>query len=428
MRQLEDGNFVLKGNLLYSNPDKSLVYLEQAYLVCIKHMVKGVFQQLPEQYQNLVIIDEGDRIIIPGMVDLHVHAPQYSFRGLGMDLELLEWLNVNTFPEEARYQDLEYAKSAYSIFVDDLKRSVTTRASIFATIHKNSTLCLMDLLEESGLITYVGKVNMDRNASEDLCEVSVEQSTKDTKDFIREASGRYQRTKPILTPRFIPSCTDELMRELKKLQYKYSVPMQSHLSENLGEVTWVKELVPTASSYAAAYDDFGLFGREVPTIMAHCVYNTPEEIALMKENKVYVAHCPESNLNLASGIAPIRNYIRQNLNIGLGTDVAGGSSLSLLKAMAHAIQASKLYWRLMDQTMEPLTFAEVFYLASLGGGSFFGKVGSFLEGYEFDAVVLDDSKIKSVRPCYGIERVERLMYLSEGYQVYEKYVRGRKIL
>jgi guanine deaminase len=286
----------------------------------------------------------------------------------------------------------------------------------------------MDLLEASGLITYVGKVNMDRNAAEYLCEVSAEQSAKDTKDFIREASGRYQRTKPILTPRFIPSCTDELMGELKILQHIYSVPMQSHLSENLAEVAWVKELIPTASSYAAAYDDFGLFGREVPTIMAHCVYNTPEEIALMKQNKVYVAHCPESNLNLASGIAPIRNYIRQELKIGLGTDVAGGSSLSLLKAMAHAIQASKLYWRLMDQTMEPLTFAEVFYLATLGGGSFFGKVGSFLEGYEFDAVVLDDSNIRSVRPCYGIERVERLMYLSEGYQVYEKYVGGRKIL
>ena len=126
---------------------------------------KGVFLQLPEKYKGLPVKDHGNALILPGMTDLHVHAPQYTFRGMGMDLELLEWLETHTFPEESRYQELDYAEKAYGIFTDDLKRSATTRAVVFATIHGPATRLLMDKLEASGLKTYVGKVNMDRNLS-----------------------------------------------------------------------------------------------------------------------------------------------------------------------------------------------------------------------------------------------------------------------
>lgn len=137
--------------------------------------------------------------------------------------------------------------------MSDLKHSLTTRACIFATLHREATVALMDLLEESGIVSYVGKVNMDRNGGENLCEADASAAAEDTKKWIEETAGKYERTNPILTPRFIPSCTDELMRELAKLQKTTGLRVQSHLSENPSEVAWVKELVPAAKNYADAY-------------------------------------------------------------------------------------------------------------------------------------------------------------------------------
>lgn len=420
--------FILKGNIIYADTDRIVHYNPDSYLVCEKKQSVGVFQTIPAQYTDFPVTDYGDCMIIPGMSDLHLHAPQYSFRGFGMDLELIEWLNTITFPEEANYADNTYAKQAYEIFVDDLKHSPTTRACIFATLHTEATLLLMDLLEESGLISYVGKVNMDRNSCETLCEESAVKAYEDTNAWIGKALSYYTNTKPILTPRFIPSCSDELMTYIALLQKKYQLPVQSHLSENLSEIAWVKELVPASSCYGDAYRMFDLFGGDVPTIMAHCVYSSEEEVKMMKENGVYVAHCPESNINLSSGIAPIRKYLEEGLHVGLGSDVAAGSSLSLFSAMAYAIQASKLYYRLQDPSAKALTFEDAFYLATLGGGEFFGKVGSFLPSYEFDAVVLDDTGIRSARELSLKERMERLLYQQEKCVITAKYVNGNRCL
>ena len=132
---------------------------------------------------------------------------------------------------------------------------------------------------------------------------------------------QYQHTRPILTPRFIPSCTDELMHKLKDIQAKYQIPVQSHLSENYGEIAWVQELCPKSEFYGDAYDQFGLFGRDSKTVMAHCVHSDENEIRRMKENGVFIAHCPESNTNLSSGVAPIRQYLEEGMHVGLGSDV-----------------------------------------------------------------------------------------------------------
>ncbi len=386
--------FILKGNIIYSKSLTELNICEHGYLVCRDGLVEGVYQTLPFKLGGNPIHDYGDRLIIPGLVDLHLHAPQYPFRGLGMDMELLEWLETNTFPEESKYKDLEYAKKAYTIFADDMRRSATTRACIFGTIHRPATLLLMDLMEKTGLATYVGKVNMDRNSPEYLCE-ETQESAVETLEWIKDVlHKKYENTRPILTPRFTPSCTDELMEELKKLQMRYCLPLHSHLSENRSEVEWVRELCPWSEFYGDAYDRFGLFGADCPTIMAHCVYSDDKEIARMKENGVFVAHCPESNINVSSGIAPVRRFLQEGLNVGIGSDVAAGKCENIFRAMTHAIQASKLRWRLVDDEQTPLTLEEVFYLATKGGGAFFGHVGSFEKGCEFDAVVLDDSRLK----------------------------------
>ena len=428
-------SFVIKGNLCQTIHAGELDLHPNAYAVCVNGVSKGVFETLPEKYASLPLYDYGDALIFPGMVDLHVHAPQYAFRGMCMDLELMDWLNRYTFPEEEKYENLEYAKKAYEIFVNAMQKGATTRACIFATRHRYATELLMQLMEESGLVSYVGKVNMDREASEALTEESADISAYTTFGWINATKDRFENTHPILTPRFIPCCTDKLMEELREIQMAYGIPVQSHLSESKGEIDFVKFLRPDNAFYGDSYNEYDLFGKnddintDVKTVMAHCVWSTDEEVDLMRKNGVFVAHCPASNMNLTSGIAPIRKYLDLGLNIGLGSDVAGGHSDSIFRAITDAIQVSKMYFRMVNEEYSPLVFSEAFYLATKGGGAFFGKVGSFEVGYEFDGVVMDDSILLHPRPLNLAERMERAVYLGlDEKNITAKFVAGRKII
>ena len=389
---------------------------------------KGAFVELPSKYKALQLYDYGERLIIPGMTDLHVHAPQYTFRGIGMDAELLEWLSTYTFPEEAKYADMEYARKAYQYFTEDLRRCFTTRAVVFGTLHNEATIELMNQLERTGVITYVGKVNMDRNGGENLQEESAEASLSSTIEWLDQVQDKYVNTKPILTPRFIPSCSDELMTGIGKLAEEKNLRIQSHLSENHSEIAWVKDLVPESTCYANAYEMFNTMGTvDRPTIMAHCVHSDDREIAILKKHGAYIAHCADSNMNLTSGIAPVRRFLDAGVNVGLGTDVAAGSSMNMVKTMLITLQASKMYYRLVDEKVKPLTFEEVFYLATAGGGKYFGNVGTFKDGYDFDAVVIDDSKMFSMRDMSIRERIERMCYNDADAIIKDKFVKGKKV-
>lgn len=419
--------YALKGNIIYSKNQNEINCFENSYLICQDGKSMGVFEKLDEKYKDIEVIDFGKKIICPGLVDLHIHAPQYNFRGMGMDLELLDWLNTYTFPSEAKFKDEDYAKRSYQRFVDYLKYGPNTRHVIFASLHVKSTQILMDLMEKSKMVSFVGKVNMDRNGGVDLEEKDAAESEKSTIDWLESIKGKYKNTYPILTPRFIPSCTDELLEKLRKIKDEYNLPIQSHLSENLGEIEWVKELVPKAKFYGDAYNIFDLFGKNNKTVMAHCVYSNDDEQDLIKENKVFIAHCPDSNTNLTSGIAPAGKYLREGQKIGLGSDVAGGTHASIFKAMADAIKVSKLRYRLVDEKIKPLSLEEAFYMATLGGGEFFGKVGSFEKGYEFDAIVIDDEKLLEEDKFNLKQRLERIVYLSKDEDIVSKFVRGNKI-
>ena len=430
-----NNSFVIRGNICQTRDPDALDLHEGGFAVCVNGVSMGVFDRLPLEYADLPLYDYGDALIFPGMVDLHVHAPQYAFRGMCMDLELMDWLNRYTFPEEEKYESLEYAERAYGLFARALKSGATTRACIFATRHRYATELLMKLMEESGLVSYVGKVNMDREASEALTEESAEISAFTTFGWINAVKDKFKNTKPILTPRFIPCCTDKLMEELREIQMAYGIPVQSHLSESPGEIDFVKSLRPDNPFYGDSYNDYDLFGKnddintDVKTVMAHCVWSTDEEVEMMRRNGVFVAHCPASNMNLTSGIAPIRKYLDLGLNIGLGSDVAGGHSDSIFRAITDAIQVSKMYFRMVDDAYRPLVFSEAFYLATKGGGAFFGKVGSFDSGYEFDAVVMDDSVIPHPQSLNLAERMERAVYLGlDEKNITAKFVAGRKIL
>lgn len=416
--------FALRGNVIYAPECGRLELHPHSFLVCEEGKAAGVFAALPERWQGIPVEDYGDRLILPGLVDLHVHASQYAYRGLGMDMELLDWLEQNAFPEESHFADLTYARRAYEIFAGELLRSATTRACIFATLHRPATLVLMELLEKAGLPCYVGKVNMDRNSPDTLRETT-EESLRETRRWLEE-SRDFAKVRPMLTPRFIPSCTDELMEGLGRLQREFGAAMQSHLSENLSEIQWVSQLCPNTRFYGEAYAQAGLFGGDCPTVMAHCVWSGAEERDLMKQNGVFIAHCPQSNMNVSSGIAPIKSYLAEGQKVGLGSDVAGGAHLSIFRAMTDAIQCSKLRWRLVDQQTPALTLPEAFYMATKGGGAFFGKVGSFEPGYEFDAIVMDDSSLPTTRECTLAERLERVVYLSDGRPC-AKYAAGVRL-
>jgi len=359
----------LKGTILFTPTKERFEIHEDSYIIVEDGKIVDISKELDKSYKDYPIEDFTGKLIIPGFSDLHLHAPQYANRGLGLDKELIPWLETYTFPEEGKYSDLNYAKNIYSRLINELWRVGTTRSVVFSSVHKESTKLLMDMFIESGLGAYVGKVNMDRNTAEYLTEDTIE-SLKDTEEILKEYANKSKLVKPIITPRFAPTCTEELLQGLNDLANKYKAPIQSHLNENTSEILWVKELFPSSKNYASVYDDFRLFGQH-KTVMAHCVYCNDDEIDLMARNGVYAAHCPYSNYNLSSGIMPVRKFLDKGVSIGLASDISGGSSLSIPSVIRGTIQASKMVWLNTNKELQQLTFNEGFFLATKGGGSFF---------------------------------------------------------
>jgi guanine deaminase len=271
----------------------------------------------------------------------------------------------------------------------------------------------------------VGKVNMDQNSAPYLTEETGE-SIKETEEIILKYKDKSPLVKPIITPRFVPTCSGELLDGLGKLALKYNVPIQSHLNENTSEVIWVGELFPESKNYSSVYNDFGLFGQTT-TVMGHCVYNNDEELELMAKNKVYVAHCPYSNLNLSSGMMKARKYLDMNIPMGLGSDISGGHSLKMNSVMIAAIKMSKMVWLESEKQLSPLTLSEAFYLGTKGGGSLFGKVGSFEPDYEFDALIIDDSSLTFGTDLTLDERLQKFIYIGDDRNITERYVSGNLV-
>ena len=417
--------FAVKGNIVFTKEFGKYEIFENGYIVVCGKSIIGVYKELTEEYRDIRVEDYGNSLIIPGFVDLHLHAPQFGNLGLGLDKELMPWLEAYTFPEEAKFSDVDYARKVYSAFIRELWKNGTTRACVFATIHKNSSKLLMDMFAEAGLSAFVGKVNMNRNSPEFLIETT-EASIKDTREILEEYSEKYELVKPIITPRFVPTCNMELLKALGDLAKEFNVPVQSHLSENQGEISFVRELHPESKNYASVYEEAGLFGQ-TPTVMAHCVLVDEDEIELMAKNKVFVAHSPNSNCNLSSGIAPVRRLISRGVPVGLASDISGGHSTSMLDVIVNTAQVANLKWIESHKVEKPFTTAELFYLATKGGGEFFGKVGSFEEGYEFDALVIDDSSLPAFQPLSIEQRLQKFIYTGDDRNIAERYVAGKKV-
>ena len=430
---------VYKAHILFTKEKDCFEVFENGYVavgddgrvVGVANSLEDLKVQFPAfNVQRAEFIDFGDKLLIPAMNDMHVHAPQVHNQGVAMDLELLPWLQNYTVPEESKYADVEYAERMYRRFMHTQWLFGTMRSVVFGTVHTESTRRLMKLYQEAGMGALVGKVAMNRNCPDALCEdvdAAIEGMEQLIAEFPQTSNLNSQTSnlvRPIITPRFVPSCTPELLKACGELAKKYQLPVQSHLSENVSEIAWVAELEPESKSYGDAYNRYGLFGQ-TPTIMAHCVWTKGEELELMKRNGVMVAHCPTSNFNLSSGMAPIRSLLDEGVPIGLGSDISGGHDLNMFRMLVYAIQVSKMHYQL-DHDKTFLTLSEIFWIATKSAGSFFGKVGSFEPGYDFDALVIDDAVLYPSE--YSLQhRLERFIYVGDDRQIVHRFCRGQEV-
>ncbi|KAL4793858.1 hypothetical protein BDV19DRAFT_211820 [Aspergillus venezuelensis] len=301
---------------------------------------------------EIVRADEGgNEFFFPGFIDTHIHAPQYPNSGLFGSSTLLDWLERYTFPLESSMSNLNTARKAYSTVISRTLSHGTTYASYFATIHVDATNLLADLAFEKGQRALVGRVCMDNPhfCPEYYIDESEEglgstRKTEETISHIHKIDPEGRLVKPIVTPRFAPTCTPASLTSLGELASKYNPPLhiQTHISENLNEVSLVRQLFPgdDTPTYASVYDKFSLLTPR--TILAHAVHLTPSEQDLIASRDAKISHCPASNSALGSGLAPVRALLEKGITVGLGTDVSGGYSPSILEAVRQACLVSRL--------------------------------------------------------------------------------------
>jgi guanine deaminase len=436
--------------------------------------IKNVSEIISTEGYEVIKLKRG-QFIMPGFVDTHTHAPQYVNCGLGLDMQLLDWLDTYTFPAESKFVDPTFARRVYEKCVRRHLKNGTTTALYFGTIHAESCIVLGHIAKKLGQRAFIGKVNMDREAP-DFYKETTEDSLRDTETFIQNIlkidDGNLVR--PIITPRFVITCTSELMSGLGRLGAKYDVPIQSHVSENKGEIQFVSKLHPECSSYTEVYDKHGLMTAK--TVMAHGIYLTDEELQIFRNRQSMISHCPLSNFSIHSGVCDVIRALRFGVKVGIGTDVSGGYAASMVNACRTTMIASSSVYSAKvqdsddvnetvnrflnekekhDNDYEPLTLAQVFHMATLGGASGVGledRIGNFEIGKDFDALIIDidveggpiDAFLDEYDFLYGharkakleeeeaekkkvMDMFERFMYCGDDRNIISVYVGGEKV-
>ena len=410
----------LKGNILEALSPHTLGIHPHSYLVVEDGRIAGIYPVLPENMAEATVEDFGDALILQSFADMHLHGPQYEYMGTGMDRPLLQWLETYAFPTEAKYSNSVYAREQYRSLARDLINNGTTRVCMFSSLHTDSTLILMEELEKAGVTGCVGKVNMDRNAPPYLCETT-EESKRETLRWLEECK-KFRLVKPILTPRFAPSCSPELLSFLGKLKEERDLPVQSHLSENTGEIALVAQLFPDCAQYWEVYDKYGLFDNK--TLMAHCVHSDARERAAMRMRGVHPVHCASSNNSLMSGISPVADMLQEGQNVCLGSDVSGGTTLSMLRTMAISINASKDRGSMKQDPDQAISIEQAYYMATTAGQSFLAHGTGFKEGEPLHAVVLDDTGLPKLPNLTLRDRLLRAVYRLDDRHIRAVYSEG----
>lgn len=358
-----------------------------------KCSIKTIMSKREDWLDAHVVSVSGNGFYFPGFIDTHTHAPQHPNTGLFGKTTLLDWLQTYTFPMESSLSSLSTAKRIYQNFVSRTLSHGTTTCAYYATIHVPATNLLADICLRRGQRALVGRVCMNSTLSPEYYrDESTEASIQDSKasiDYIRSIDPNGDIVKPIITPRFAPSCTPDCLTAMGNLAKATDTHIQTHISENKGEIALVQHLFPTAKNYADVYDTHGLLTPK--TILAHAVHLTASERTTILARNCKISHCPASNTAITSGCAPIRDLLDEGHTIGLGTDVSGGFHPSVLENVRQCVWVSR---HLALQTAEDaakLSTEEALYLATRGGAAVVGlahQVGGFDVGMEWDAQMI----------------------------------------
>jgi guanine deaminase len=390
----------------------------------------------------LTTLGEGE-YLLPGFVDLHVHAPQWPQLGLALDLPLEEWLQTYTFPLEARFADLGYAAGVYTSLVDGLLANGTTTAVYFATLHLPATQKLADICLQKSQRALIGRVAMDDPTQcpayyRDTSAAIAEAETRAFIGYVRSMPGNGAGlVSPVITPRFIPSCSDELLHRLGELARQTGCHVQTHCSESDWEHRYVLDRCGITDT--AALERFGLLSRR--TILAHGNFVGDDDIELIAKHGAAIAHCPLSNIYFSDAVLPLRHILRRGVHVGLGSDIAGGGSPSILDNARYAVMSSRMLEsgvdsaqnrqqrRREDSRIDALT---AFWMATAGGGIALElPVGVFREGFQFDALRIDaaapDSNLHFDRGDTPEQALQKIIYLASRANIRDVWVANRRV-
>lgn len=378
---------------------------------------------------------------LPGFIDLHIHAPQWAQAGTAMDIPLQDWLDTYTFPLESKFSDLDFARKVYQDLVTTLLANGTTTALYFATIHKEASYLLAQICADKGQRGLVGKVVMDDKEEnpEYYRDESTEAALADTESFIQQVLELNKTTKqgvyPVVTPRFIPSCTDEALAGLGELAKKYDTHIQSHCSESDWEHHFVHERMHKSDAYAL--HEMGLLQDKA--VMAHAVFLSDEDAGLFAETGTAIAHCPISNVFFSNGVLPTARFTQKGIDIGLGTDISGGFSPSLYDNIRQAVIAARMLEEGVDSALPAaerglpksrISANEAFFYATAGGGQSLSlPIGRLEENYLWDVQVIDVNAPNAKLPIFDAEisiedLLHKILFLSRPENIREVWVQG----
>ncbi|WP_394836025.1 guanine deaminase [Pendulispora rubella] len=384
--------------------------------------------------------------LLPGFVDLHIHAPQYPQLGQALDEPLEVWLQKYTFPLEARYANTDFAQRSYEALVADLLSHGTTTALYFATVHQEATRLLVDICLEKGQRALVGKVVMDDPATcpDYYRDDSAQAALADTRAFIdyvrAHPNNGESRVLPVVTPRFIPSCTDESLMGLGKIAAECDCHVQTHCSESDWEHGFVIERHGVTD--AESLDRFGLLTRR--TVLAHGTFITGPDMDRIAQRGSAVAHCPLSNVYFSSAVFPLRAALARGVRVGLGTDISGGPSASLFDSVRMAISAARMLEIGVNPDLPPegrgrpdsrIDTATAFHLATAAGGDALDlPIGQFTAGYHFDAMLIDTRVPEGTLGTVAIlaesspeDILQKILYLATKPNITKVWVGGRGV-
>ncbi|MBX3042193.1 MAG: amidohydrolase family protein [Candidatus Kapabacteria bacterium] len=419
---------ILKSHFLQPEKDKSVSFLENYYLETDdkgKIIYFGRDNDVVNSYQMKGFVDMTDKIIIPGMIDLHTHIPQYPALGLGKGT-LLEWLEDYIFPLETKFDNQEYAFYLSRVFFEDSIKYGTTTLVAYSSSSFSGTNSAFKAAKESGIRAYIGMSLMDLNAPSAL-QKTINDNLIDTEKLINKwhnsSSGML---KYIVTPRYALSCSHELMSKAAIIAKTHDLYIQTHLAENKEEIRRIYQAYPEHNTYTDVYDSAGILGDK--TILAHCIYLSDYEVDLIKDRNASIVHCASSNRYLKSGVFPFKK-LSKLIKTGIGTDVAGGISISLINEIKAAVETSKTYQIMGGDESDGLCPQEALWTVTRGNAEILGidnETGSFDLGNFADFITFDTDRFRILNENIKSETViNKLVYILGNNIPDDVYINGK---